>query len=345
MRASVVIRSKDEADRLRLTLTSLACQSEPCEIVVVNDGSSDRTREVVAEMEGDLDLVAVHHDVPAGRSGAANAGAERASGDILVFLDGDTLAAPDMVERHMEQHRLGEALIVRGETWHLRCTRLFLDPETGTPKRGEEEKVARMSDSERARSIVTRRQIREAFETVDRRAQGGIYPGFGPRKLYELEMEALRTEPDSTVLWAAASGSNQSLSRAAFIACGGFHPDLTINEHRELALRLCTQGLRMAGCAGRTYHMIHRSGWRDPLNELDWEEIFYRAHPLPEVALLPILWQSLSDTSTLPEPSRILSLFDLETAAEKCGGLVGREAVRAAHLRRTETAEAFSEAR
>jgi hypothetical protein len=202
-----------------------------------------------------------------------------------------------------------------------------------------------MSASERDRSVVTRQQIREAFETIDRRAQGGIYPGFGPRKLYELEMDALRTEPDCAVLWAAASGSNQSLSRVAFIEGGGFHPDLTINEHRELALRLCTQGLRMTGCSGRTYHMIHRSGWRDPLDELNWEDIFYRAYPLPEVALLPILWQSLSDTIMLPEPSRILSLSDLEVAAKRCKGLVGREAVRAAHLRYGETAEALREAR
>src|ERR1700761_6221670 len=192
MRASVVIRSKDEADRLRLTLTSLACQSERPEVVVVNDGSSDHTREVIAGMEHELDLVAVHHDTPAGRSGAANAAADKATGDIVIFLDGDTLAAPDLVAQHLAQHRLHDGLIVRGETWHLRCTRLFLDPEAGTPKAGEEAKVARMPAAEMARSVVTRQQIREAFDTIDKRAQGGIYPGFGPRKLYEMEMEALR---------------------------------------------------------------------------------------------------------------------------------------------------------
>jgi hypothetical protein len=345
MRASVVIRSKDEADRLRLTLTSLACQSERAEVVVVNDGSSDHTREVVAEMRGELDLVAVHHDAPAGRSGAANAGAARASGEIVIFLDGDTLAAPDMVARHLEQHRGRDGLIVRGETWHLRCTRLFLDPDAGTPRRGEEAKVARMSAAELARSVVTRQQIRGGFDTIDRRAQAGIYPGFGPRKLYELEMEALKTQSECAVLWAAASGANQSLTRAAFLESGGFHPDLTINEHRELALRLCGQGLRMAGCAGRTYHMTHRSGWRDPLNEPDWEDIFYRAHPLPEVALLPILWESLSDAINLPEPSRILSLTDLAIAADRCKGLVGRAAVREAHLRYAATAQDVPETR
>ncbi len=85
MRASIVIRSKDEADRLRLTLTSLACQSERAEVVVVNDGSSDHTHEVISEMEGELQLVAIHHDKPAGRSGAANAAASRSSGDIVIF--------------------------------------------------------------------------------------------------------------------------------------------------------------------------------------------------------------------------------------------------------------------
>ena len=344
MRASIVIRSKDEADRLRLTLTSLGCQNTDTEIVVVNDGSSDHTREIVAEMQGALKLIAVHHDEPVGRAAAANAGAAKASGDILIFLDGDTLAAPDMVARHLERHRRDDGLVVRGETWHLRCTRLFLDPEMGTPKRGEEAKVARMSATELARSVVTRQQIREAFHTIDVRAQAGIYPGFGPRKLYELEMEALTTQPDCRVLWAAASGSNQSLARAAFIASGGFHPELTINEHRELALRLCGQGLRMASCTGRTYHMIHRSGWRDPLHERDWEEIFYREHPLPEVELLPLLWESLSDTVTIPVPSRILSLRDLEIAAGLCEGLVGRQAVQDAHLRHTGALDSVAEA-
>lgn len=332
MKASVVIRSKDEADRLRLTLTSLACQTEKAEVVVVNDGSTDHTREIIAEMQSELDLIAVNNDVPAGRSCAANAGATQAHGEVIIFLDGDTLAAPNMVKLHLEQHRQTEGLIVRGETWHLRCTRLFLDPEIGTPKRGEEAKLARMSVSERARSVITRQQIREAFDSIDRRAQPGIYPGFGPRKLYELEMDALRTQPDCSVLWAAASGANQSVGREVFIASGGFHPNLTINEHRELTLRLCGRGLHMAGCAGRTYHMIHRSGWRDPLGEPDWEDIFYSAHPVPEVALLPILWESLSDAVGFPEPSRILSLPDLAMAAARCKGLTGRQAVRSAHL-------------
>ena len=64
MRASVVVRSKDEADRLRLTLRSLSRQTVAPQVVVVNDGSTDATEAVLDEAEPlvelvELDLLAV----------------------------------------------------------------------------------------------------------------------------------------------------------------------------------------------------------------------------------------------------------------------------------------------
>jgi glycosyltransferase involved in cell wall biosynthesis len=331
-RASVIIRSKDEADRLRLTLTSLACQSELPEVVVVNDGSSDHTKDVIAEAARNIAIVALHNDTAVGRSAASNAGAAAASGDIVLFLDGDTLAAPDLVAAHLRLHRERTSLVVRGSTHHLRCTRPFLDPEQGTPQPGQESRVARMKASEFSRATVTRQQIRDSFEEIDSRSQPGVYPGFGPRKLFELEMAALTTTRDCPVLWAAASGANQSLGREAFLDIGGFL-EINIIEQRELALRLCQRGFTMAGSIARTYHMTHRSGWRDPLVERDWEDIFFKAHPISEVALLPVLWASLADVDTLPKAARIHSLPELATAAERCRTFQGREAIRAAHLR------------
>jgi glycosyltransferase involved in cell wall biosynthesis len=133
MRSTVVVRSKDEADRLRLTLASLASHDESTEVVVVNDGSSDHTQKVVEDAPSQLRLVYIHNVAPVGRSGAANIGAERASGDVLIFLDGDTLAAGDFVRSHMDVHRAGTDKVVRGDCFHLRCTRFFQDPETGLP--------------------------------------------------------------------------------------------------------------------------------------------------------------------------------------------------------------------
>ncbi|CAN5503742.1 hypothetical protein BH10PSE17_BH10PSE17_25530 [soil metagenome] len=333
MRASVIVRSRNEAARLRLTLASLANQTEPAEVVVVNDGSTDETDAVLHEWADRLPLVRVDHEQAQGRSGAANAGALRAGADILIFLDGDTLAGPELVERHLAVHRARNGIVARGETLHLRQTRPFADPETGLPMPGEAERVASMSDRERERGRIRATQIADDFASIEARAQPGVYPGAGPRRLHDLEMDALESHPECGALWAAAAGSNQSVARDAFLDTRGFDPALTINEHRELALRLVRAGLRMAPARGaRSFHMIHRKGWRDPLVETGWEDRFYSAHPIPEVPLLAILWDSLADSPSLPAHARIGSLPALFDAARRCDGVVGVDAVRRAHL-------------
>jgi len=331
MRATVVIRTKDEGPRLRLTLASLATQSTPAEVVVVNDGSSDETADVLRDTT--LPIVRIDNASPQGRGGASNAGAEAASGDVLIFLDGDTLAGPHLVERHLAFHRARADVVARGETHHLRCTRLFADPETGAPMAGDEARVAALGAGELSALLVTREQIADDFAAIDRRAQPGIYPGVGPRRLYEAEMDALTSHPDSPVLWAAASGSNQSVPRQAFLSVGGFDATLPINSHREVAYRLTRAGLRMAPAPGaRTYHMIHRRGWRDPLSETEWETRFYERHPTPEVPLLSVFWSSFSDRPPYPPEALLHSLPEFEAAARRLGGVAGIDAVRRAHL-------------
>ncbi len=312
---SVVIKTKDEADRLRLTLASLARQA-PFEIVVVDDGSSDHTPKVIAEAATCMPIVALRHPAAVGRAGAANAGAAAASGDVLFFLDGDTLAGPDCLARHRRGHAACDRLVGRGETFHLRATRFLADPETASPRPGEEHRLARTPAAEIERSKVTRRQILEDFDAIHRRAKPGVYPGAGPRQLYDLEIAALRDHPECGVLWAAASGSNLSVRRADFVAAGGFDDDMGINAHRELALRLCQRGGRMGFVEGaRTYHLTHRMGWRDPLVETGWERVFYGRHPVAAVKLLSVLWASLSGGGGIPMGDRISSLPDLERAA------------------------------
>ena len=142
MKVSVVIRSRDEADRLRLVLTSLSRQTTPAEVIVVNDASTDHTPAVLAAAASQVDLRVINHPEPRGRAGATNAGARVATGDILVFFDGDTLAHPELVARHAAVHADGARTIGRGETFHLRGTRFLRDPETGTARAGEEARIA-----------------------------------------------------------------------------------------------------------------------------------------------------------------------------------------------------------
>ena len=335
----MIIRSKDEAERLRLTLASLATQTLGAEVIVVDDGSSDRTPKVLEEAAAMLPLTVVRHATPCGRSAASNAGARVANGELLIFLDGDTLAAPDLVARHRAAHARGSGLIGRGETYHLRGTRFLQDPETGLPQPEHAAHVARLPPQELSRLCVTRDQVWNSFPDLDRRASPGIYPGASPARLYEVEMDALRRFPDCKVLWAAASGHNLSVSREAFWSVGGFDDQVGITDHRNLALRLCTAGLRMMAADGaRTYHMTHRIGWRDPLAVIGWEDVFYQANPLLAVKLLIVLWASLSPQFRIPVESRIESLPELEAAASGENG-IDYEPVRQAIL--SQAARAF----
>jgi GT2 family glycosyltransferase len=318
-----VVRSHNEAPRLRLTLASLAAQtwsekSEALETVVVDDGSSDDTAEVIAAAKAKMRLTCVRHAHAKGRSAAANAGAEVATTDILLFLDGDTLAGPNLAASHAEAHAKagneGALLVGRGETWHLRCTRFLADPESGAPMPGQDHRIAALPPAELARMRVTREQIVADFGAIDRRAAPGIYPGAGPRALYESEMVALRDASLSPLHWAAACGANLSVPRAAFVAVGGFDEQIDINEHRELAFRLCAQGARMRAVEGaRSYHMTHRVGWRDPLEERGWEARFRLKHPDAPITLLKRYWAGFSDRAG---PGSIRSLKELALAAQ-----------------------------
>jgi hypothetical protein len=233
----------------------------------------------------------------------------------------------------MEIHRRTPNVVARGETRHLRCTRFFADPEAGSPRPGEESRLEALSAAELDRMRVTLNQVVENFQFIHDRSQAGVYPGAGPRRLFEIEMDALQKHSRCSVLWAAASGSNQSVSREAFISCGGFNRDITINEHRELALRLCSAGAQMMPADGAfSYHLTHRTGWRDPVADTDWEKIFYSAHPIAEVPLLSILWSSFSEPTPFPSQARITSLPELEAAAARCRDVVGIENVKKAHI-------------
>jgi glycosyltransferase involved in cell wall biosynthesis len=309
---SIVIISRNEAPRLRLALASLAAQDAigvMCETIVVDDGSEDGTADVLAEAREKLRPRVIVHARNAGRSAARNAGAAAARGARLLFLDGDVLAAPNLALAHaaIAGRRMG-----RGETFHLRCTRFFFDPEACTPLAGQEERVKRMG-ADLTPFRVTRAQIEVSFGEIESRGEPGIYPGAGPRRVYELEMRALRASPQPSVAWMAASGHNFSVPRREFLDEGGFDERLSMNEHRELAFRLNERGLRMLAVPARSYHMTHRPGWRDPvLDGSDWERPFFERHPTLSVKLMSIFWRSLADDVHIPAEARICSLEQLD---------------------------------
>lgn len=92
---SVIVAAYNEERYLADCLDSLGNQTYgPVEVVVVDDGSSDRTAEI-ASAAGVRVLRQAHE----GAGIARNRGAEAATGEILVFFDGDMTAEPAFIER------------------------------------------------------------------------------------------------------------------------------------------------------------------------------------------------------------------------------------------------------
>jgi glycosyltransferase involved in cell wall biosynthesis len=103
---SVVVPTRNKADRLRLTLAGLRGQRPPdrFEVVVVADGCTDRTPAVVEE-QARLGLPVRTACGPAtGRAAARNAGARAAAGELVVFLDDDILLPPGFLAAHQAAH-------------------------------------------------------------------------------------------------------------------------------------------------------------------------------------------------------------------------------------------------
>jgi glycosyltransferase involved in cell wall biosynthesis len=99
---SVVVPTYNRAPVLARCLDALAAQDPgPDEVVVVDDGSTDDTRRVLAER----DWVRVVRQANGGRAAAKNTGVDVARGDVVLFMDDDVIAAPGLVHLHAEHHR------------------------------------------------------------------------------------------------------------------------------------------------------------------------------------------------------------------------------------------------
>ncbi len=93
---STVIPTHNGARYLGEALESIAAQSlKPIEVIVVDDGSTDNTAEVVESRRALLPNLTYVRQEQRGASAARNAGAARASGDVLHFFDADDLLLPD----------------------------------------------------------------------------------------------------------------------------------------------------------------------------------------------------------------------------------------------------------
>lgn len=96
---SVVIPLYNKENSVRATLESVRAQSyQDWECIVVDDGSTDKSREVAEQFKIEDFRFKILSQANAGVSAARNAGIMAAKGEYVAFLDGDDLWAPNYLD-------------------------------------------------------------------------------------------------------------------------------------------------------------------------------------------------------------------------------------------------------
>lgn len=116
---SIVVPAHNAESTLKRCIESLINQSyKKIEIIIVDDGSTDATREICDRLSESLQECRVVHQKNRGLSGARNTGLDNVKGEYVYFIDSDDYLAPDTIAqlvRSLENNRADMA--VGGLTW------------------------------------------------------------------------------------------------------------------------------------------------------------------------------------------------------------------------------------
>lgn len=89
MKLSVIIPVYNEAQTMREIVRRVLDTGLVSEVVVVDDGSTDGTREILAELDGKQGVRVILHERNQGKGAAVRTGLQNATGDVLLIQDAD----------------------------------------------------------------------------------------------------------------------------------------------------------------------------------------------------------------------------------------------------------------
>lgn len=243
MKISVIVPTYNRPRELRLNILSLAMQSLlPHEVLIADDGSGPDTRTMIEGMREALaNLFPLRHvwqeDIGFRKPRILNETVRQASGDYLVFLDGDCMAHRHFVRSHVEKSRpdavlsgkrveigkqLSERLLREGRVLNSLSFELLLDSLRGRSRKVEE-------------------AVRFTNPLI--------------RKLLHRD----RITPDG--VW----GCNFSISRDLFYAINGCDEEFQDGsiEDNDIGIRVQNQGKTLLTVRAHAiiFHLWHRSTW------------------------------------------------------------------------------------
>lgn len=275
MKASVIIPTYNKKERLELVLESFNHQRklEDFEVILVDDGSTDGTKELVGSHAWKFSLSYVHQE-NAGRSQARNTGIAAASHELMIFCDDDLLASKGFVDEHIKAHDGAHGTVVHGLIYNLPYLKFFKDPSKGIPY---EDAETRGTNLEFMKSFLISTEDLLDFRKVERQKKV---------TLFEKQIQSVFEEEYGELKWLAFTGGNVSCFRADICKAGLFDTGFGKKwgcEDIETGFRLFQNGARFIySHAAYNFHMSH---YRATFNEESLESVskFYGKHPYPHI--------------------------------------------------------------
>jgi len=116
MKLSVVMPVFNEKPTIQRIIDKVLAVQLDKELIIVDDGSTDGTREVLKELEPSLNGAAriFYMDRNRGKGSAVRYGISQATGDVLVIQDADLEYDPDEFHNLLEPFNKGRAAVVYG---------------------------------------------------------------------------------------------------------------------------------------------------------------------------------------------------------------------------------------
>ncbi len=152
---SVIIPVFNGEAYLAEAVESIHCQKhKPLEIIIVDDGSTDNTADLVAGLQGNIRYF---YQTNSGPPAARNKGLHMAGGDVIAFLDADDLWSPNKLEIQLSHLAKDPSVeIVLGYTQLVRYI-------SGGDRAGKLERMSRAWPAPSMGSTIMRRS---AFDRV-----------------------------------------------------------------------------------------------------------------------------------------------------------------------------------
>jgi glycosyltransferase involved in cell wall biosynthesis len=111
---SVIMPVYNEKNTIRQIVERVQTVPVPKEIIIVDDGSKDGTREILKDLAQQENIKVFLHKKNKGKGAALSTGLQHVSGDFVIFQDADLEYHPEEYPRLLEPIQKGDADVVYG---------------------------------------------------------------------------------------------------------------------------------------------------------------------------------------------------------------------------------------